>query len=101
MTHYHLGMYAKALDSLGQPVAERSALGRIETLITEVKVEVSRDDRTRDMDWCIDHWTQGITGAKTLQSQQRINEAMQVYTIMNAVWPGEKRIHDLRDHLLD
>jgi hypothetical protein len=62
--------------------------------------EVSRDDQPRDMEWCIDHWIESVKGAKLLQSQKCINQAVQIYTAMCAVWPGEKRVKDLREYIV-
>jgi len=73
----------------------------MEALLHHVLVEVTRDDQPRNMEQCINLWVQSIEGTKKLQSQQRMNEALQIYAIMRAVWPGEKRIKDLRDYLLD
>jgi transcriptional regulator with XRE-family HTH domain len=101
MTHYHLGLYKEALDSLAQTGYHmHSEENRVEVLIDEVMTEVSRNDQPRDMQWCIDRWTQGMQGAKALQSQQRINEAIQAYTAMCAAWPGEKRLKDLREYIV-
>jgi hypothetical protein len=105
-THMHLGMYEESINSLEQirtqyaEDATVSLTGRINALITQVMAEVSRDDQPRDMQWCIDHWTQGIKDAKSVQSQQHINEAIQTYTAMCAAWPGEKRVKNLREYIL-
>jgi tetratricopeptide (TPR) repeat protein len=102
MTHYHLGCYKEALDSFSQTkVMGQDEVGRVEILIDEVMAEISRDDQSRDMEWCIDRWTQGIKDAKSVQSQQHVNEAIQAYATMCAVWPGEKRIQDLREYIVD
>ncbi len=100
MTHYHLGLQKEALDSFGQinTVQGRSESISVESLISQVMAEVSRDDQPRDMEQCIGHWIKGIEGAKMLQSNQRFNEAIVAYTAMRAAWPGEKRIKDLREY---
>jgi transcriptional regulator with XRE-family HTH domain/tetratricopeptide (TPR) repeat protein len=105
-TYMHLGLHKEAIISLEQISTQYDqditicATARIEAFIHQVMAEVSRNDQPRDMQWCIDRWTQGIQGAKALQSQQRINEAIQGYAAMQAAWPGEKRIKDLRDYIV-
>ena len=99
MTHYHLDMHKEALDSFSQvqKIEQDNLTTQYEIMLDEVLTEVSRSDKPRDMEFCIDRWTQGIEGAKTLQSNQRYNEATQAYIAMRAIWPGEKRIRELRD----
>jgi transcriptional regulator with XRE-family HTH domain len=101
MAHYHLGLYKEALDSFAQTrYIRQDEVGRVEIFIDEVMTEVSRDDQPRDMMWCIDRWIQGIQGAKVLQSQQHINEAIQAYTAMCIAWPGEKQVKNLCEHIV-
>ena len=38
-----------------------------------------------------------MQGAITLQSQQRFDEAFLAYEVMAGVWPGDKRIIELRE----
>jgi transcriptional regulator with XRE-family HTH domain len=98
MTHFHLGSQKEALKAFAQiQNLEQDAIGRIEVLVDEVMSEVNRDDKARDMEWCINHWTKGIEGAKALQSEQRFQEALLAYAAMRAAWPGEKAIKDLRE----
>jgi transcriptional regulator with XRE-family HTH domain len=103
-THHHLGLQQGAIDSLTQistlPSRTRSEAIYSEALIGLVMAEVSRDDRPRDMAFCIDCWIQGVQRAKALQSQQRMNEAIQAYTAMCIAWPGEKQIEDLREYIV-
>jgi transcriptional regulator with XRE-family HTH domain len=102
MTHFYLGLQKAALDSLAQVegIRARSELIHVEALIDQVMAEVSRDDQPRNMEWCIDLWIRGVEGAKALQSNQRFNEAIQVYTAMRAAWPGEKRVKELREQIV-
>lgn len=102
MTHYHLGLCQSAIGSFAQisTIPTRSESIYVEALIDQVMAEVSRDDRLRDMAFCIDHWTQGIQQAKALQSQQRINESIQAFTAMCIAWPGEQQIKNLREYIV-
>lgn len=106
LTHFHLGLYKEAIDSFTQ-IHEHYAYDttipmscRVTTLIEQVMVEVSRDDKPRDMEQCLDLWMKGIDGTKTLQSKQRFNEALIAHAAMCAAWPGEKRIKDLREYVV-
>jgi len=105
-THMHLGMYKESIsaferiDTQYTQDATVSLTARIESLIKQTMAEVDRDDHPRDMELCIHRWTQGIEGAKTVQSNQRFNEAITVYTAMRAAWPGEQRIKTLREKII-
>ena len=103
LTHAHLELYTGAVDSFGQ-VEQKYATDaaipfgcRVEIQIEHVMAEVSRDDQARDMDRAIALWTQGITGAKTMQSNKHYTDALVAYTAMKAAWPGEGRIKALRE----
>ncbi|HLG63377.1 MAG TPA: helix-turn-helix transcriptional regulator [Ktedonosporobacter sp.] len=100
ITHLHLGMQKEALDSFAQIqlTASNHEINRVEALLNQVVAEVSRVD-SRDMEYCIDHWIQGIEGAKALRSEQRFTEAIQAYTALCAVWPSEPRIKELRAYI--
>ena len=102
MARYHLGLHRDAIDSFAQisAIPTRSESIYVEAFIDLVMVEVSRDDQPRDMQWCIDHWVQGIQGAKALRSQQRINEAIHAYTAIRAAWPGEKQVKNLGEYIV-
>ena len=103
LAHGHLGLYREAVDSFEQIQADHAndmtiPLGcRIEALIEQATAEVSRDDQPRDMEKCIALWTQGIEGAKVLQSNQKFSDALMAYAAMRAAWPGEMRIKQLRE----
>lgn len=93
----NLGLYREALDNFEQTRNFlRGGIGSTEILINEVMAEVQREDKSRNMEWCIEKWTQGIEGAITLQSDQWFNEARSAYIAMRAIWPGETKIKNLR-----
>jgi transcriptional regulator with XRE-family HTH domain len=106
LTHAHLGLYQGAIHSFEQIQMDYThdttiPLGcRIEASIEQVTAEVSRDDQPRDMEKCILLWTQGIEGAKTLQSNKHFGNALVTYTAMRAAWPGEVRIKELREQMV-
>jgi hypothetical protein len=51
----------------------------------------------KDMERTLHCWQAAMQGAHTLQSEQRLSEALVSYEVMQSVWPGEKRIAGLRD----
>ncbi len=102
MVHYQHGDYDKALDSLSQlidpekltlkiPLAERS---RIEALNIMALSCLKHDKKDKELS--LYFWNAGIQGAKALQSEQRFNEAIAAYDIMEAIWPHEKDIKGLQ-----
>lgn len=74
------------------PLSERR---RIE--IVNVISEASLKRSQKDLDLSLRLWKEGVQGARQLQSEQRFHEAALGYTIMEAVWPGENRIKELRE----
>jgi transcriptional regulator with XRE-family HTH domain/tetratricopeptide (TPR) repeat protein len=106
MVHYQQGAYDKALDSFSQLIdpntlALKVALPertRIEGL--NVMTLASLKSPERDMERTLHFWTTAIEGARALQSEQRYNEALAAYDVMEAVWPNEKRVRALRDFTL-
>lgn len=105
-THLYLNLFGQSKSSLEQidtmyaHDTTISMTGRINALIAQVTAEVSRDDKPRDMEWCVDRWQRGIKGAKAVKSQKHFGEAIQAYTAMRAAWPGEQRVKDLREQIV-
>lgn len=101
MTHLHMGMQKKALDSFAQihQISSAHEIIRVESFINQAIAEVNRADSARDMDYCISHWVQGMEGAKQLRSEQRFSEAITAYAAMRAAWPGEHRIQELQTYI--
>lgn len=106
MAHAHLGLYQTALDSFAQiidphtlsskmPIAERI---RIEVLNHQALAFLKSPEK--DMEQVIKIWTMAIQEATKLQSTQRFNEAVVIYEIMQAIWPAEKRIEELRELII-
>jgi tetratricopeptide (TPR) repeat protein len=99
--YHHLGMSQKAIDSFARigDLTDTHETYRVESFIDQVMAEVNREDKPPDMDFCIDRWKQGIQGAIVMQSEEKFTLAIQVYATMDAVWRGEQRIKNLRDHI--
>jgi len=74
------------------PMTERA---RINTLNC-VTLAILRSKR-RDREKVIHYWKEAINGARSLKSEQRFNEALVVYEIMNTLWNRDKEIKELRD----
>ncbi|MDQ2887397.1 MAG: hypothetical protein M3Y39_15090, partial [Chloroflexota bacterium] len=103
MVHYHQDGYGKALNSLEQlidpetltlklPLPERSRVEGINIMAMALLKHPGRD-----MERLMHVWKTGITEATRLKSEQSFNEALLAYDIAEAVWPGEKRVAELRD----
>jgi transcriptional regulator with XRE-family HTH domain len=105
-TYCYYGNQARAIATLQQrvdpetlaPKISQSAMGRIETI--NIMALSSLKTKSRDIEQTIHFWVAGIEGAKTLQNESRFNEALATYEFMEVVWPGEKAITDLRDHIV-
>jgi hypothetical protein len=106
LTYCHSGDQTKALETLGKRInpetltAEipQSERGRFEAI--SIMALASLKTRERDMDQAIHFWTASITGAKALQSEQTFTDALTTYEFMELIWPDEKRITALRDHIV-
>jgi DNA-binding XRE family transcriptional regulator len=102
MASYHSGAYEKAMLGLSQIVdpntfAAKQSLperSRIEALNTMTLASL-KCPRT-DMEQTIHLWKAGVIGAAKLHSEQRYNEAVFNYSVMEALWSNEKRIQELR-----
>ncbi len=93
--------YGEAAKSFDQATTawDASALGKIQDSIARVDVEACRNDQPRNMQLCIDLWTQGITDAKALGSELFIQEARECYNLLCAAWPREDAVQELHQHL--
>ncbi|HEU5376677.1 MAG TPA: helix-turn-helix transcriptional regulator [Ktedonobacteraceae bacterium] len=104
-THSYYGDQAKAIEVLEKrvdpetllPRMRQSEMGRVETI--NVMALSLLKTKGRDMEKIIHLWVAGIEGAKSLKNKQRFSEALMNYDLMEAVWPGEPRIRELRGHL--
>ncbi|HLZ62359.1 MAG TPA: hypothetical protein VKR06_35895 [Ktedonosporobacter sp.] len=97
------GDQVKAMETLGQrvdaqtfsPKIPQSERGLVEAI--NIMALSSLKAKDRDMEKVIHLWKAGATGAVKLQSEQRFNEALTTYELMEVVWPGEQRVSELRD----
>jgi hypothetical protein len=77
------------------PRITQNERGRIETInILTLSMLKSKE---RDMEKIIHHWSAGIEGAKALRHEHAFNQAVANFEGMELIWPGEKRITELRD----
>jgi transcriptional regulator with XRE-family HTH domain len=104
MTHYHLGQYEKALEIFDQAIDLKTLAPKVPASSERVRVEIinhealtSLKSPNKDMELSIQLWKAGIQGAIDLRSEQRFGEALTAYDIMQALWPGDRRIKELRD----
>lgn len=99
----YAGDQAKAMNWLSQRVdpetfasqMPQSELGRVEAL--NVMTLSSLRAKDRDMERSIHFWQGSLEGVKTLRSEQRLNEVLANYELMESIWPGEPRIAELRE----
>lgn len=106
LTHYHLGQYDEALASFAQVIDLETLTPKIPVPAERVRFEIinyqalaSLKRPEKDMELSTKLWNAGLQGAKALHSEQHLNEALSAYDIMQALWPTEKRISDLRERL--
>ncbi len=105
-TNYYQGDQPKAMEWLSKridpetlvPKIAQSELGRVETI--NVMTLSSLKTKDRDMEKTLHLWIHGMKGAIALQSEQRFNEALATYELMEVVWPDEKRVAELREHIV-
>jgi hypothetical protein len=56
--------------------------------------------KERDMEKIIHHWSAAIEGAKACKYEYAFNQAVANFEAMEYTFPGEKRITELRDHIV-
>ena len=102
----YYGNQPKAMEWLGKrvdpetlsPKFAQSKLACVETI--NIMALSSLKAKDRDMEKAIHFWKAGMEGARTLKSEQRFNEALANYELMEAIWSGEPRLAELRDHIV-
>ena len=97
LVHAYLGMQSEALDSLSQVTASSSAMMRTRVLAYNNQVLALLKSPEKDMEHVVTTWITAMQGATTVHSEQRWQGAMENYGIMQALWPGERRIEELHD----
>jgi len=95
--YQHMGLWGEATTlykkSLTAP--DISALGYAHQRINYIKMEVSRDDKPRDMDLCVKLLTESVRRAEELSNTTYIHKAHGIYDILRLVWPREPAIKRL------
>jgi transcriptional regulator with XRE-family HTH domain/tetratricopeptide (TPR) repeat protein len=104
LTYYYLDQYEKALEVFAHAVDLTTLDPKVPASSVRTRVEIINNETLaslkspkKDMDLSIRLWKAGIQGAIDLRSEQRFGEALTAYDIMQALWPGDKRIKELRD----
>jgi transcriptional regulator with XRE-family HTH domain len=99
--------YARAMEILERRVdpqtflprmAGVSEIGRVETL--NLMAFSASHAQDRDLEHTLHFWQAAAKGAKTLRSDTLFAQARTTYEHLAAVWPGEPRVRNLRDHLV-
>jgi transcriptional regulator with XRE-family HTH domain/tetratricopeptide (TPR) repeat protein len=102
--HFYLGQYDKAFDAfskvvdpqmltLGLPVS--SERNRIQIINYMALSALKRPNKDKEL--IVPLWIAGMQGARNLRSEQRYEEALTAYGIMEALWSDDAQIRDLRD----
>lgn len=104
LTCYHLDQYEEALQIFGNAIDFHTLKPLVPASSERVRLEIINNEtlaslkrQKKDMELSINLWRAGIQGAVALRSEQRFQEAVMAYNIMQALWPGDKRIKNLRD----
>ncbi len=101
---YVLGQYDKAFDAFSQVVDPKTQAlklpvtterSRIQTINHMTLAALKRPNKDKEL--IVPLWMAGMQGAKNLRSEQRYEEALTAYGIMEALWSDDARIRDLRD----
>lgn len=102
-TYCYWGNQAKAMEALEQ-IVDPATLATKELMSERGRLDVIRlmalsslRGKGRDIEKTIYFWTMAMESAKALQSEWGFNEMLTIYELMEAVWPEENRIIDLRD----
>jgi transcriptional regulator with XRE-family HTH domain/tetratricopeptide (TPR) repeat protein len=104
LTCYHLDQYEEALQIFGNAIDFHTLKPLVPASSERVRLEIINNETLaslkrpkKDMELSMNLWKAGIQGAVALHSEQRFQEAVMAYNIMQALWPGDKRIKEIRD----
>src|SRR5581483_491046 len=93
LTYYYLQQYEKALEILDQAIDFKTLVPKVPILSKRIHIEIINNETLaslkrpkKDMELSIKLWTAGIQGAIDLRSEQRYSEALEAYSIMQALW---------------
>lgn len=87
------GNTLKATKPFQGALTERWRLGTIEGM-----ARASLEGEARNMGEAIRYWKAAIEGAKGMKSESKYMRLLALHDDMKKAFPGEKQIHDLRDH---
>lgn len=103
-TYYHLGQHDQALAAFAQIVDTETLTRKIPGVAERIRIEIINHQALallkqpeKDMELTIKLWKAGMKGAIALRSEQRFSEALSAYQIMEALWPHEKKLLELRE----
>ena len=103
LTHIYRGDSTKAISTLSLLIdpdtlerkVPRTQTGQIDDYNSMALALLN--SKNRNMDKVIALWTNSITITKAVQSEWGYEDVLSLYNLMQAAWPAEKRIKDLRD----
>jgi transcriptional regulator with XRE-family HTH domain len=103
-TLYTLGHFDGAFVALSEVVDPQTQMlklsvdserSRIDTINHMTLAALKRPNKDKEL--IVPLWMAGMQGAKNLRSEQRYEEALTAYGIMEALWSDDAQIRDLRD----
>jgi hypothetical protein len=109
MTHLYSGdavsayeIFSQAIDpdTLQPQIAFSSERLRIETINDLTLASLKLPGPKRDKERSVTLWKAGLQGAIDLHSEQRLNEIITAYHIMEALWEDDNQIRELRELLV-
>ncbi|GCE15952.1 helix-turn-helix domain-containing protein [Tengunoibacter tsumagoiensis] len=106
LTYYHLGWYEKAFNTYTQAISLNTLTPTAKVSSERIRVELLNNmtltslklpQKRKDKELSIRLWKAGIQGSKLLQSEQRFQEAIRAYDIMEALWGDDADIIELQE----
>jgi transcriptional regulator with XRE-family HTH domain/tetratricopeptide (TPR) repeat protein len=104
LTYYYLGQYDGAFVAFEKVVDLRTQALKLPVASERTRIEVinhmalsALKRPNKDKELIVPLWIAGIQGARNLRSEQRYEEALTAYSIMEALWSDDAQIRDLRD----
>ncbi len=103
MIEYFAGEQPKAMSAFVQIIDPEQLTTKVQ-IPGRSKVETlnfmalsSLKKKEKDREETLHYWEAAIRGAVALQSEQRFNEAVAIYDMMDIIWPKDPRINEMRE----
>lgn len=107
LTYYYMGQYEKAFASLTQAIDPETLKAKVPIASERIRIEIinhqvlaSLKSPKKNRELSIFLWRAGIQGARSLQSEQRFQEACAAFDMMECLWSEDLRVLELRDEIM-